>query len=156
MWSWMLSKLTVYCFLRWKILTKSCTVNYVCTQPGIKHPNWINQWSVKIICADNANLNSVLWLLVICVLVCQGQCEDSGTCKCGCCWLWLREPPCSRAALLQHLHCSVRVPHVQSLRQCDAAELSAVIQVWNINVFSGLWESVSAWICVHVMECVGV
>lgn len=38
----------------------------------------------------------------------------------------------------------VVVSRVQFLRQCVAVELSGVIQVWNINVFSGLWVSVSA------------
>lgn len=36
------------------------------------------------------------------------------------------------------------VSRVQFLRQCAAVELSGAIQVWNINVFSGLWLSVSA------------
>ncbi len=40
---------------------------------------------------------------------------------------------------------SIVVSRVQFLRQCVAVELSGVMQVWNINVFSGLWVSVCVW-----------
>lgn len=51
---------------------------------------------------------------------------------------------------------SIVVSHVQFLRQCVAVELSGVIQVWNINVFSAVWASVSPWNCVWdgVFVCV--
>lgn len=94
----------------------------------------------------------------MCVCV-QGQYRGLDTCVLALCvFVYVPVPGYADGDLSApvQLRNSVSVSRVQFLRQCIAVELSGVVQVWNINVFSGLWVSLheigweGVYMCVYV------